>query len=121
MVQLFRRSGAGRISIRVHFNQLALFTDDLVESTAEEAPEVSQSNGVHRRVFHSPDCGSGGRGFESLRPPQFVFYELALFPRSASVPKLCFFVPKLSLPSKNFSIFSAAFRISCELTMSYRR
>ena len=62
------------------------------------------------QLGRAPDCGSGGRGFESLRPPQFVFYKLALFPPSASVPKLRLFVPKLFLRSKNFSIFSAAFR-----------
>src|ERR1017187_8203233 len=33
-MQTFRGSKAGRVSIRVHFNQLALFTDDPVESTA---------------------------------------------------------------------------------------
>src|ERR1039458_9349004 len=40
-MQTFRGSKAGRVSIRVHFNQLALFTDDPVESTAEKAAEVA--------------------------------------------------------------------------------
>src|ERR1035437_2490092 len=40
-MQTFRGSKAGRVTIRVHFNQLALFTDDPVESTAEEAAEVA--------------------------------------------------------------------------------
>src|ERR1017187_757617 len=40
-MQTFRGSKAGRASIRVHFNQLALFTDDPVESTAEKAAEVA--------------------------------------------------------------------------------
>src|SRR5208283_35186 len=39
-VQGFRGSKAGRVSIRVHFNQLALFTDGPVETPAEEAAEV---------------------------------------------------------------------------------
>src|ERR1035437_5914733 len=40
-MRTFRGSKAGRVSIRVHFNQLALFTDDPVESTADEAAEVA--------------------------------------------------------------------------------
>ncbi|MGO9640696.1 MAG: hypothetical protein ACLP1Y_05265, partial [Candidatus Acidiferrales bacterium] len=40
-VQGFHGSRAGRVSIRVHFNQLALFADHAVESTAEEAAEVA--------------------------------------------------------------------------------
>src|ERR1035437_10083868 len=40
-MQTFRGSKAGRVSIRVHFNQLALFTDDPVESTASTPAEVA--------------------------------------------------------------------------------
>src|ERR1039458_7000800 len=40
-MQTFRGSKAGRVSIRVHFNQLALFTDDPVESTACAPAEVA--------------------------------------------------------------------------------
>src|ERR1035437_8988162 len=40
-MQTFRGSKAGRVSIRVHFNQLALFTDDPVESTASAPAEVA--------------------------------------------------------------------------------
>ena len=28
------------------------------------------------QLGRAPDCGSGGRGFESLRPPQFIFNQL---------------------------------------------
>src|ERR1035441_8850445 len=38
-MQTFRGSKAGRVSIRVHFNQLALFPDDPVESTASAPTE----------------------------------------------------------------------------------
>jgi hypothetical protein len=40
------------------------------------------------QLGRAPDCGSGGRGFESLRPPQFVlvFYQLALLPRQPLCP-----------------------------------
>src|ERR1039458_8822172 len=41
MARSFRGNSAGRVSIRVHFNQLALFTDDPVESTAAKAAEVA--------------------------------------------------------------------------------
>jgi len=49
MARLFRRGGPervsrGRLSIRVHFNQLALFTDGPVESTVEEAAEVAHED-----------------------------------------------------------------------------
>jgi N12 class adenine-specific DNA methylase len=45
MRQGLRRSGVDRVSIRVHFNQLALFTDDPVDSTAEETAEgASEGN-----------------------------------------------------------------------------
>src|ERR1039458_151689 len=40
-MQTFRGSKAGRVSIRVHFNQLALFTDDAVESAASAPAEVA--------------------------------------------------------------------------------
>ena len=40
-MQGFHGNRAGRVSIRVHFNQLALFTDHPVESTAEEAQRRS--------------------------------------------------------------------------------
>ncbi len=37
----FHGSKAGRVSIRVHFNQLALFPDDPIESTAEIIAEIA--------------------------------------------------------------------------------
>src|SRR5580698_2226 len=37
----FHGSRAGRVSIRVHFNQLALFPDDPIESTAETIAEIA--------------------------------------------------------------------------------
>src|ERR1039458_5801698 len=40
-MQTFRGSKAGRVSIRVHFNRLALFTDDAVESAASAPAEVA--------------------------------------------------------------------------------
>src|ERR1035437_5409739 len=52
-MQTFRGSKAGRVSIRVHFNQLALFTDDPVESTAsapaEDAHEGNEGTDSARR------------------------------------------------------------------------
>ena len=43
MAQKFQKGGPpGRLSIRVHFNQLALFTDDPVESAAEKTAEVAR-------------------------------------------------------------------------------
>ena len=41
MAQLLRRRGPALLSIRVHFNQLALFTDDPVESAAVQTAEVA--------------------------------------------------------------------------------
>src|SRR5580704_3106080 len=37
----FHGSKAGRVSIRVHFNQLALFPDDPIESTAKTIAEIA--------------------------------------------------------------------------------
>jgi gamma-glutamylcyclotransferase (GGCT)/AIG2-like uncharacterized protein YtfP len=34
---------------------------------------------MHDRIPHSPDCGSGGRGFESFQPPQESPTEPQLF------------------------------------------
>src|ERR1017187_545939 len=52
-MQTFRGSKAGRVSIRVHFNQLALFPDDPVESTAsapaEDAHEGNDGKDSARR------------------------------------------------------------------------
>jgi len=55
-VQGFHGNRAGRVSIRVHFNQLALFTDHPVESTAEKAAGVAdEGKNSSRRV-----CGVCG-------------------------------------------------------------
>src|SRR6266849_907750 len=48
MARSYRGSGAGRVSILAHFNQLALFTDNPVESTPEELAEVA-SDGNDRK------------------------------------------------------------------------
>src|ERR1035438_7629359 len=41
MARSFQRSSSARVSIRVHFNQLALFADEPVESAAEQETEAS--------------------------------------------------------------------------------
>src|ERR1035437_5264120 len=70
-MQTFRGSKAGRVSIRVHFNQLALFPDDPVESTAsapvEDAHGGSDEKDSARRsdpqalagAFPADGAGSG--------------------------------------------------------------
>src|ERR1039458_3841524 len=61
-MQTFRGSKAGRVSIRVHFNQLALFTDDPVESTAcapaEDAHEGHEGKDGALRA--DPEALAGG-------------------------------------------------------------
>src|SRR5712692_9711425 len=54
-MQTFHGSKAGRVSIRVHFNQLALFADDPVESTAEKAAEVASEGNEGKDSARSGD------------------------------------------------------------------
>src|ERR1019366_1687140 len=62
-MQTFRGSKAGRVSIRVHFNQLALFPDDPVESTASAPAGALPANGAGSGKGESPGPG-GVRGTE---------------------------------------------------------
>jgi len=59
MAQLLRRRGPALVSIRVHFNQLALFTDDPVESAAEQTAEVADEG-------HDGEDGARGSDPEAL-------------------------------------------------------
>src|ERR1039458_1389439 len=75
-MQTFRGSKAGRVSIKVHFNQLALFTDDPVESTQVTAAEVARdgNNGTNGARRGDPETLAGelpadGAGPGAAEPP----------------------------------------------------
>lgn len=51
---------AGRVSIRVYFNQLALFADDPVESTAEEAAGLPMTDMKARTALGEAILNIGG-------------------------------------------------------------
>src|ERR1035441_7960127 len=67
MARSFQRSGAGRVSIRVHFNQLALFADEPVESAAEQTAEDSHdgTDGARRT---DPEALAGALPADGARP-----------------------------------------------------
>src|ERR1039458_4100065 len=60
-MQTFRGSQAGRVSIRVHFNQLALFPDDPVESTASAPAEDAHegNDGKDSALRSDPEALAG--------------------------------------------------------------
>src|ERR1035441_2578517 len=61
-MQTFRGSKAGRVSIRVHFNQLALFPEDPVESTVSAPAEVAHegNDGKDSARRSDPQALAGG-------------------------------------------------------------
>src|ERR1035437_11165914 len=60
-MQTFRGSKAGRVSMRVHFNQLALFPDDPVESTVSAPAEVAheRNDGTDSARRSDPEALAG--------------------------------------------------------------
>ena len=66
-VRRFRGSKAGRVSIRVHVNQLGLFTDDPVETTAGEATEVADE-GKDSARRGDPDALAGELAADGAGP-----------------------------------------------------
>jgi N12 class adenine-specific DNA methylase len=69
-MQTFRGSRAGRVSIKVHFNQLALFTDDPVESTQVTAAEVARdgNNGTNGARRGDPEALAGALPADGAGP-----------------------------------------------------
>src|ERR1700687_4486804 len=69
-MQYVRGSRAGRVSIKVHFNQLALFTDDPVESAQVTAAEVTRDpdNGTNGARREDPDPLAGALPADGAGP-----------------------------------------------------
>src|ERR1022692_3665996 len=69
-MQYVRGSRAGRVSIRVHFNQLALFTDDLVDSTQVTTAEVARdgNDGTNGARREDPDPLAGALPADGAGP-----------------------------------------------------
>src|ERR1017187_3917969 len=67
MVQKFQKGGSGRLSIRVHFNQLSLFTDGLAKSTTEKTAEVTSDDGTNSPRRSDPETLAGALPADGAR------------------------------------------------------